>query len=76
MDERDHKAIYEELNQPSLLGAVSGSLREDAIEFAECIKTFDALDKKNGFWILEMQISSEELYNHYLLDRVRWRNDR
>ena len=25
MDERDHKAMNEELNQPSCLGAVSGS---------------------------------------------------
>jgi hypothetical protein len=26
MDERDHKAMNEELNQPSCLGAVSGQL--------------------------------------------------
>jgi hypothetical protein len=55
---------------------VSNSLRVEAIEFAEWIRTFEALYKKHGFWILEMQLSSEELYDHYLLDRERWRNDR
>jgi hypothetical protein len=29
MDERDYKAMNEELNQPSCLGAVSGSLLSD-----------------------------------------------
>jgi len=51
-------------------------IRKESIEFSEWIRTFDALDKKDGFWILESQISSEELYNHYLLDRVRWRSER
>lgn len=40
MDERDHKAMNEELNQPSLLGAVSGSLlsRVYEIEFGNHLK--------------------------------------
>lgn len=29
MDERDHKAMNDELNQPSCLGAVSGSFLSD-----------------------------------------------
>jgi hypothetical protein len=36
MDERDYKAMNEELNQPSCLGAVSGSL--PLIEFIEEIE--------------------------------------
>ena len=55
---------------------VSGSLQSEAIEFAEWIRTFESLDKKHGFWVIERQLSSEELYYHYLRDRERWRNDR
>lgn len=66
----------EEQNKPLQQPLVSGSLRGEAIEFAEWIRTFDALDKKHGFWVLESQLSSEELYDGYLNDRERWRNDR
>jgi len=38
----------------------------EAIEFAEWLRTFEALDKMNGFWVLESQISN-------LRDRERWR---
>ncbi len=55
---------------------VSGSLQAEAIEFAEWIRTFDSLEKKQGFWIIESQISSEDLYKGFLKDRERWRNDR
>jgi len=54
---------------------VSGSLQAEAIEFAEWIRTFDSLEKKQGFWIIESQISSENLYKGFLKDRERWRND-
>lgn len=50
--------------------------KKDAIEFAEWLRTFEPLEKKNGFWILESQISSEELYNSYLRDREHWRNNK
>ena len=41
MDERDYKAMNEELNQPSCLGDVSGSLHSTTLEkskddFMEC----------------------------------------
>jgi len=48
----------------------------EAIEFAEWLRTFEPLTKDNGYWVLECQISSEELYNTYLRDRERWRNER
>ena len=40
MDERDHKAMNEELNQPSCLGAVSGSyvVYEDSHEHEALIQ--------------------------------------
>lgn len=41
-------------------------LKAEAIAFAEWLRTFESLEKKNGFWILESQISSEELYKAYL----------
>jgi hypothetical protein len=63
-------------NPQSCQTDVSGSLQAEAVEFAEWIRTFDALDKKGGFWILESQLSSEELYKGFLRDRERWRNDR
>lgn len=65
-----------EQKQPLQQPLVSGALQSEAIEFAEWIRTFGQLEKKNGFWILESQISSERLYKGYLDDRERWRNDR
>jgi len=50
------------------------NMRLEAVEFAEWLRTFEVLYKMNGFWVLESQISSEELYNNYLQDRERWRN--
>jgi hypothetical protein len=47
----------------------------EAVEFAEWLRTFDSLEKKHGFWLIESQISSEELYKLFLKDRERWRND-
>jgi len=52
------------------------TISEEAIEFAEWLRTFPALEKKNVFWILERQISSKKLYNSYLIDRARWRKER
>ncbi len=47
----------------------------EAVEFAEWLRTFEVLDKINGFWVLESQISSEALYKNYLIDRERWRKN-
>ena len=43
MDERNHKAMNEELNQPSCLGDVSGSLRfsERDVDFAYLCGVFN-----------------------------------
>jgi hypothetical protein len=71
-NENLNEAVNPALNKTD----VSGSLQAEAVEFAEWIRTFDALDKKDGFWILESQLSSEELYKGFLRDRERWRNDR
>lgn len=46
----------------------------ESIEFAEWLRTFEVLDKINGFWVVESQISSSKLYENYLRDRERWRN--
>ena len=61
------------LTKAENLIANSVLLPEDAIEFAEWIRTFDPLEKKNGFWISGKRLSSEDLYYHYLRDRARWR---
>jgi len=37
----------------------------DAVEFADWLKTFEPLTKENNQWVLDCQISSQELYNHY-----------
>ena len=50
--------------------------KEQAIEFAAWIRTFDSLEKKQQFWIVESQVSDEELFNAYLKDRERWQNER
>lgn len=38
----------------------------DAVEFGEWLRTFDALTRVNGHWCLESQISTEQLYHHFL----------
>ncbi len=40
-----------------------------AIEFAAWIRTFDTLERKNQFWIMESQLSDEELFNAFLKDK-------
>lgn len=50
--------------------------KEQAVEFAAWIRTFDSLEKKQQFWIVESQVSDEELFNAYLKDRERWLNER
>jgi hypothetical protein len=45
MDERDHKAMNEELNQPSCLGAVSSSLPPDVAE--KILKARDAFVERD-----------------------------
>lgn len=47
----------------------------EAIEFAEWLRTFSVLTKENGYWVLEMQISSKKLYEAYLENRVEWRKN-
>jgi hypothetical protein len=37
----------------------------DAVAFAEWLRTFDALDKQNGQWVLESQLSSQQLYDQF-----------
>ena len=45
MDERDHKAMNEELKQPSCLGAVSSSLPPDVAE--KILKARDAFVERD-----------------------------
>lgn len=39
--------------------------KEREIAFAEWLRTFDVLDKQHGQWVLESQISSEQLWNEW-----------
>ena len=48
-------------------------VNDEAIEFAEWLRSFEVLSKENGYWVLDCQVSSEELYKNYLCDRDRWR---
>lgn len=48
------------------------SSAKEAIEFAEWLRTFELLQKKDGFWILDCQISSKELYSGFLANREDW----
>ena len=41
------------------------SLSDEAIAFAEWLRTFEILTKENGQWVLDCQISSEKLYKQY-----------
>lgn len=54
---------------------VSFSLQAEAVEFAEWIRAFESLERQHGFWVIEGQISSEDLYKGFLKDRERWRNE-
>lgn len=46
--------------------------KKQAIDFAAWIRTFEALEKKDGFWVCEQQISDEELFEFYLNNRKEW----
>ena len=50
--------------------------KKDAIEFAEWIRTFEVLEKKHGYWVLESQVSSEALYAAYLEDKERFERNK
>jgi hypothetical protein len=50
---------------------VKEAKKTEAIEFAEWIRTFEVLEKRDGFWVLESQVSTEELYTAYLEDKNR-----
>lgn len=45
-------------------GTVAGR-EEDAVGFAEWIRTFEALDKQHGYWVLESQITTAQLYEKF-----------
>ena len=49
-------------------GWLSSKQGADAIAFAEWLRTFEGLTRENGYWVLDSQISSEELYDVYLKD--------
>lgn len=42
----------------------------DAIEFGDWLKTFEPLTKENNQWVLDCQISTEELYEAFLRDKA------
>ncbi len=42
-----------------------------AIAFGEWLRTFDALTRENGYWVLESQISTEELYEAFLAQQPK-----
>ena len=46
--------------------------KQRAIEFGEWLRTFELLLKQDKYWVLDCQISTEELYEGYLKDRERW----
>ena len=50
----DYNNILEaqkEYENQSRQAALSGSLQSEAVEFAEWIRTFEALERKEGFWM-------------------------
>jgi len=40
-----------------------------AIEFGEWLKTFDALEREGGQWVIETQITTEDLFKSFLRDK-------
>ena len=73
-DAEARRLLKEHLSEQSMQADVIDlQIELEAIEFAEWLRTFEALDKMNGFWFLESQISSNKLYDGYLRDRERWR---
>jgi hypothetical protein len=53
MDERDHKAMNEELNQPSCLGAGSGSSLSEAILIMENLMAYGRIHTVKGVRYVE-----------------------
>ena len=42
------------------------NFNSNAVKFAEWLRTFDSLEKQHDYWVIESQISSEELYKLFL----------
>lgn len=42
----------------------------DAVEFGEWLRTFEPLYKEDGYWVLESQISTEQLYALYQNQKI------
>lgn len=47
------------------------AMEDNAVEFGEWLRTFDVLTKEHGYWILDCQISTKELYDHFLKDKSK-----
>ena len=70
MDERDHKAMNEELNQPSCLGAVSGSYvvfensheQEGLVQLSVTLPTLERAREYVKAW------KSKQLYIYLLVE--------
>ena len=70
MDERDHKAMNEELNQPSCLGAVSGSYvvfensqeQEGLVQLSVTLPTLERAREYVNSW------KSKRLYIYLLVE--------
>lgn len=45
-------------------------MKNNAIEFGDWLKTFQPLTKENDQWVLDCQISTEELYEGFLRDKA------
>lgn len=46
--------------------------KEKYVELLEWLRTFKSLEKKENCWVLGREISSEQLYEGYLIDRENW----
>lgn len=45
--------------------------KNTAIEFGEWLKTFESLTREGGQWVIESQITTEELFNLFINDEHR-----
>lgn len=46
--------------------------KEECVEFLEYVRGIKSLEKRDDKWVLGREISSEQLYEGYLVDRERW----
>lgn len=67
-DYLDHRTTYKGGFQEGVEFALQELVKGRMIKFAEWIRTFEALERQNGQWVIESQLSDEQIVKAFIAD--------